>query len=107
MNINELFETIQNEFHPEELHGEYLLHGNVIIWSYNLTDDSEGTNYLNEDDDDEPFDFETTSLEELLQEAYQVDFDKLQEFLDNIEEVDNWTFSDSEIVDDVIVFKIF
>lgn len=107
MNINELFETIQNEFHPEELNGEYLLHGNVIIWSYNLIEDSEETNYLNEHDDDESLSFEATSSEELLQEAYQIDFEKLQEFFDNIEEINNWTFSDSEIVDDVIVFKIF
>lgn len=107
MNINELFETIQNEFHPEELNGEYLLHGNVIIWSYNLSDDSEELDYSNEEDDDETFSFEATSSEELLQEAYQEDFDKLQEFLDSIEESDNWTFSDSEIVDDVIIFKIF
>lgn len=106
MNINELFETIQNEFHPEELNGEFLLHGNVIIWSCNLTEDSEEINYLDEDDE-ESFDFEAVSSEELLQEAYQDDFNKLQEFLDGIEETDNWTFSDSEIVDDVIVFKIF
>lgn len=106
MNINELFESIQDEFHPEELNGEYLLHGNVIIWSYNLTEDSEEIEFLN-DDDEESFSFEAASTEELLQEAYQEDFDKLQEFLDNIEEMDNWTFSDSEVVDDIIVFKIF
>lgn len=106
MNINELFETIQNEFHSEELNGEFLLHGNVIIWSYNLTENSEEINYLDEDDE-ESFDFEAVSSEELLQEAYQDDFNKLQEFLDGIEETDKWTFSDDEVVDDVIVFKIF
>jgi len=107
MNINELFETIQDEFSPEEINGEYLLHGNVIIWSYNITENSEELHFLNEDDDDEMFSFEASSSEELLQEAYQEDFNKLQEFLDGIEEIDNWTFSDSEVVDDVIIFKIF
>ena len=106
MNTNELFETIQDEFIPEELNGEFLLHGNVIIWSYNLTEDSEEIVYLN-GDDEESFSFEASSSEELLQEAYQDDFEKLQQFLDGTEEIDNWTFSDSEIVDDVIVFKIF
>jgi len=105
MNINELSEVIQDEFLPEELNGEFLLHGNVIIWSYNLSDDSEDLLFL--DDDEEMLSFEAMSSEELLQEAYQEDFDKLQQFFDGIEETDNWTFSDSEIVDEVIVFKIF
>jgi len=105
MNINELFELIQDEFHPEELNGEFLLHGKNIIWSYNLTEDSEEYNYLN-DDEEEALSFESTTSEELLQEAYQHDNDKLQEFLDSIEETDNWTYSDSEVVDDVVVFKI-
>jgi len=106
MNINELFETIQDEFVPEELNGEFLLHGNVIIWSYNLTEDSEEFVYL-DDEEEETFSFEASSSEELLQEAYQEDLERLQMFLDGIEETDNWTFSDSEVVDDVIVFKIF
>ena len=106
MNINELFETIQDEFLPEELNGEFLLHGDVIIWSYNLTEDSEELLYLDEDEED-GFSFEASSSEELLQEAYQEDLEKTQQFLDGIEEMDNWSFSDSEVVDDVIVFKIF
>jgi len=106
MNISELFETIQNEFLPEELNGEFLLHGNVIIWSYNLTEDSEELLYLDEDEE-ELFSFEATSSEELLQEACQEDLEKVQQFLDSIEEMDNWSFSDSEVLDDVIVFKIF
>ena len=106
MNINELFETIQDEFVPEELNGEFLLHGNVIIWSYNLTEYSEEIAYL-DDDDEETFSFEASSSEELLQEAHQEDLEKLQLLIDGVEETDNWTFSDSEVVDDVIVFKIF
>jgi len=106
MNINELFETIQNEFLPEELNGEFLLHGKTIIWSYNLTEDSEELLYLDEDEEN-GFNFEATSSEELLQEAQQEDLEKVQQFLDTVEETDNWTFSDYEVVDDVIVFKIF
>lgn len=105
MNISELFETIQDELLSDELNGEFLLHGNVIIWSYNITENSEEAEYL--DDDEESFNFEVISSEELLQEAYQDDFNKLEEFLNDTEEIDNWTFSDSEIVDDVIVFKIY
>lgn len=105
MNINELFETIQDEFVPEEINGEFLLHGNVIIWSYDLTENSEEIDY--QDDDDESFGFEASSSEELLHEVHQEVLEKLQQFLDGIEETDNWTFSDSEVIDDVITFKIF
>ena len=107
MNINELFEGIQDEFLPEELNGEFLLQKNCIVWSYNLDEEAEEINDLDEDEEEFGFDFEASSSEELLQEAYQDDFEKLQQFLDGTEEIDNWTFSDSEIVDDVIVFKIF
>jgi len=105
MNINELFETIQNEFLSEELNGEFLLYENVIIWSYNLTEDSEEI-IFHDNDEEESFDFEAISSEELLLKAYNEDLEILQQFLDSTEETDNWTFSDSEIVDDVIVFKI-
>ena len=106
MNINELFENIQDEFLEEELNGEFLLHGNVMIWSYNLMDDSEELLYLDEDEE-EAFSFEATSSEELLQEAYQEDLEKIQQHMDSLGVMDDWTFSDQEIVDDVIVFKIF
>jgi len=106
MNINELFEEIQDNFIPEELNGEFMLHGNVIIWSYNIADDCEDMTYLN-DDDEEMFSFETSSSEEVLQEKYIEDYNKLLELLDSIDEGDNWNFSDSEISDDVITFKIF
>lgn len=107
MNISELFEELQDNFLPEELNGEFMLHGNVIIWSYNLTEDSEEIIFSGDEDEDEMFGFETSSSEELLLEGYQEDYNKLQEFLDNIDEVDNWNFSESEIIDDVITFKIF
>lgn len=107
MNINELFEEIQNEFLPEELKGEFLLCGNVIIWSYNLSDDAEDLDDLDEDNEDFGFSFEACSSEELLLEVYQEDLKKLNEFLDEIEEIDEWTLSDTEIADDVIDFKIY
>lgn len=106
MNINELFEIIQDEFSSEDIKGEYLLFGNVIIWSYKITENNEESDFINEDYDEEIFDFEVSSSEELLEEAYHEDFNKLQEFFDKIEETD-WTFSHSEIIDDVITFKIF
>lgn len=103
MNINKLFETIQDEFLPEELNGEFLLYEKMIIWSYNLTDDTEEFDY---DDDDETLSFESLTSEELLLEAYQEDIEKLRQFLDTIEQIDNWILCDNEIVDETIIFKI-
>ena len=107
MNINELFEEIQNEFHPEELRGEFLLQGNVIIWSYNLSDDAEDLTEFDEDEEEFAFGFETESSEELLLEAYKEDFIKIEEFLDEIDEINNWTLTEVEFVDEVALFKLF
>lgn len=106
MNINELFEEIQNEFLPEELNGEFLLQGNCIVWTYNLEEDSEQIVY-DEDDEENLFSFEASSSEELLQEAYQEDLEKLNDLLDELEETMNWNLSDFETSESIISFKIF
>jgi len=108
MNINELFEKIQDKFLPEDLNGEVILQGNCIIWSYDLEKDSEEIEAPCEDEDDElQFNFEAAPCEELLQDAYIADSEKLEELLDELEESDNWTFSDPETIESVISFKIF
>lgn len=107
MNINELFEQIQDKFLPETLNGEFTLQGNCIIWTYNLDNDSEEIDMLSEDDEEEIFSFESLSNEELLQEAYEEDVMLLEGFLDELEEYDNWTFSTPDIGENIISFKIF
>ena len=107
MNVNELFEKIQDNFLPEELNGEFTLHGNCIIWTYNLENDSEEIPAPSEDDDDMNFSFEAQSSEELLNEAYDEDLAHLEELLDELEESDNWSFSEPETNENVISFKIF
>ena len=107
MNINELFERIQDDFHPEELNGEFLLQGNAVVWSYNLVNNIEEIEYCDDEDDENFFNFEAQSSEELLQEAYQDDLDKLQDLLDEIDETDNWSISDFETSDEIISFKIY
>ncbi len=106
MNINELFEALQNNFLPEELKGEFILQGNCIIWSYNLQNDSEEIDAPNEEEDELNYNFEASSSEELLLEAYQEDMEQLQVYLDNIGE-ENWTFGDPDIDNTTISFKIF
>jgi len=108
MNINELFEEIQDHFFPEDLNGEFTLHGNVIIWTFDIIKNSEEIITPSEDEDDEYyFEFESASSEELLQDAYIADSEKLKELLDEMEESNNWTFSEFEIIDNVISFRIF
>jgi hypothetical protein len=108
MNINELFEQIQDNFISNEiLNGEFTLQGNCIIWTYNLEENSEEIAPPSEDDEEQNFSFEALSSEELLQEAYQDDLMLLEGFLDEIEEINNWTFSDPEISENLISFKIF
>jgi len=104
MNINELFETIQDEIGIDGLNGEFLLDGKKIIWSYKISEDGDDLDEMY--DDDEMFSFGSTSTEELLLDAYQDDLDKLQEFLDDIGETDNWKIGDNEIRGSRIKFII-
>jgi len=105
MNINELFEEIQDEFHPEELNGEFTLAGNSIVWTYDLDDDAEDIT-IDDDDDEYSFGFEAESPEELLLEAYKQDLELLDKLLDELEETDNWTISPTETIDNVITFEL-
>jgi hypothetical protein len=113
MNINELFDEIQDRFLPEDLNGEFTLHGNCIVWTYDLDkDDVEDeiivpTNNKDDDEDAPLFDFESSSTEELLQEAYDEDIILIEQLLDELEESDNWLFSEPEINENIISFKIF
>jgi hypothetical protein len=109
MNISKLFEEIQNNFESEDLNGEFQLEGNCIVWTYNLNDDAEEISSSSNNDDDEEinYSFDSTSPEELLLEAYNEDYELLTEFLENIEETDNWTFSDPDTGENTITFKIF
>lgn len=106
MNINELFEKIQNKFLLGELNGEFLLEKNCIIWLYCLDENAEEIECLDENDENF-FNFEASSSEELLQEAFQDDLEKLENLFDEIEEIDNWNISDFERTENTISFKIF
>jgi hypothetical protein len=108
VNISELFEKIQDQLNIDDLNGEFTLHGNCIVWLFNLENNCEEIE-ISENDDDE-FDFyssDVSSTEELLQEAYNSDLEMLNELLDELEEIDNWNTSDYEIVENTISFKIF
>ena len=108
MNINELFEKIQEGMFLNELNGELIIKGNCIIWTYDLDKNSEEIEAPTDEDGEEPeFSFESASPQELLLEAYHKDLEAIELFLDELEEYDNWTISEPETSDTVISFKIF
>lgn len=106
MNINELFEELQDNI-LDELNGELILEGNCIIWSYDIDRDGMPIEEKTDDEDELEFDFSSIkSSEELLQDAYDEDLMSIQTYVDSLDE-DCWTFSDPEIGETVISFKIF
>jgi hypothetical protein len=108
MNINELFDRIHEGGLSEKLNGELVVKGNCMIWTYDLNKNSEEIEApVDEDGEELEFSFESSSPEELLLEAYQEDLEKLQEFLDENEETENWTFSEPETSETIISFRIF
>jgi len=108
MNINELFGKIQEEFQPEDLNGELVLHGNCIVWTYKLDENCEELeNFYGMYEDEISFDFESASSEELLLDAQNEDLEKIENLIDLVDNFDNWSISEPEINDKVISFKIF
>jgi hypothetical protein len=102
MNISILFEELEKE----ELRGELMLEGNCIIWSYNLNDDSEEIDIAEVNDDDD-YGYDITSPLELLQDAYNEDLGVIELSISEFDEQGDWTFSDPEIGETTISFKIF
>ena len=108
MKINKLFEKLQDETFSEDLNGEFILEGNCIIWSFDLDKNAEEIEAPQVQDDDElEFNFDTTSPLELLQEAYNEDLMAIEMLINDVDEFGDWTFSDPEISDSTISFKIF
>jgi hypothetical protein len=107
MNINELFDKIEEGGLSESLNGELIVKGNCMIWTYDLNKNSEEIEAPTDEDEESEFSFDVSSPEELLLEAYTEDLEKLQEFLDENEETENWTFSEPETSDTIISFRIF
>ena len=107
MNTNELFENIQEDFITDESDGELTLQRNSIVWSYTLEDDCEDIDLSDCDDEDIYNQFESTTADEILDEVSNNYIEKLKLFLDNLNELENWTFSEPDIIEDTISFKLF
>ena len=108
MNINQLFNKLQEDFITDESIGELTLQGNCIVWSYLLEGDCEEVNLSECDDDDDIYNqFESITSDEILEDISTDYIESIKLFLDELNEVENWSFSDPDIIDDTITFKIF
>lgn len=105
MNINELFEILQDDI-SDELTGEITLHKSTIIWSYTLEDIDDDNQINEEEDDDFFFGFESTSNEEKLIEIYNQDLEIIQMTLFEHNEEEKWNFTDYKTKQNSITFKI-
>jgi hypothetical protein len=114
MSINDLFEQIQNRFNLDEIKGNFTIDGNCIIWSCDSgcieTEETEKIVFINDDGDEETYygyTLDSMSIEEKLTDVYNEDIIKINDFFEMIEETDNWYFSEPDIYEDSITFKIF
>lgn len=109
MEINQLFKKLQEDFITDESEGELILQGNCIIWTYVLDDDCEDIDLSEYEDDDEDIynNFESITVDEILEEVSITYIETIKLFLDELNEIENWTFSEPDIIDDTITFKIF
>jgi hypothetical protein len=106
MNINELFEVIEEKLQEEDLKGEFELQGKSILWTYDGNSEEEEESLSDYEEDEDMFGFSTQTTEELLIEAFQEDAEKLEELLDEIDEYYNWNISEFEINENKICFYI-
>jgi methionine synthase II (cobalamin-independent) len=108
MNINELFEKLQDKSLSEDTNGEFSIHGNCIIWEYCYEEYNDNVSIpIFEDYDEQYFDFETGTPEENMLETYNEILEQLQLYLDELDELENWVISEPDIVDNTISIKIF
>lgn len=106
MNIKGLYVKLQSEFNNEQLKGEFILEEDHILWSYNLDEDNEEVKNYYDEYDEEYFNFDSVSSNELLLEEYDNDFDLIKLFLDKINEFENWSISEPDIKRNMISAEI-
>lgn len=105
MEIEELFEMLLENFSDDELHGDFQIVNNKIIWSCELGGELNCVNNSSYDDDD-VFSFESTTLEEELIVNYLDDLELINVYIDTIGEADNWEIEDYNINNNIISFEI-
>lgn len=108
MNIQTLYlEMERDDFLKATLSGELELKGNCVIWSYELYETADGNEGFYNDDEEMSFAFGRTSNEEILLETHRDDSEEIKDFIGELENEVEWDFSEPEIIDNKVSFKIF
>lgn len=118
MSINKLYKQLEKNLSYENkdnnvvlnINGELMFNDGAIIWTYNLDkyfDDNLHNDEYVDEEEIEMFNFTSESNEEILQNIFQSDFEKIEIELDELTDIYDWDITDPKIVDDVIFFKIF
>lgn len=112
MNIYELYNHLEIDDFSERIKGELKLIGNYIIWSFTLTETADETeshayDYDEDDEDNYVSAFSYVSSEESLQDTCDADMEIIKQYINELDEFNDWTYSDPDVDDDTISFKIF
>lgn len=109
MNIQALYlEMEKDEFLQTTVSGKLEIKGNCIIWTYELYENIDNENDDNYDDEENiGYGFEKASNEEILLMTYRDDLEEIKGFLEESENNSEWEFSEPEISETTISFKIF
>ena len=107
MNITQLFNKIQENFIDDESKGELVLQGNCIVWTYVYDEECNDSFECEDDEEGMYIHFESITIDEKLEEISTDYIENIKLYLDELNEIENWTFSEPDIVDDSISFKIF
>ncbi len=113
MYISELYQSLVENVDSDNLNGELELQGNCIVWTYNLEDNAGNEQSLpiveNDEYDDEydNYYFESETDEEILQTKCDEDIEIIKLYLDDLDDSEDWSFSEPEIGENTIMFRIF
>ena len=109
MDIEELYSKMKGDkFLRATLEGSIELKGKSIIWAYEIYETVE-TEYCDcyDEEDDSLYCFERPCNEELLFETQRDDLEEIRDFINDLNLETELEFSEAEIIDKMISFKIY
>jgi len=115
MTIKKLFDVLLSTDIQEKIKGELTLHGKKIIWAYDITknserlgdDNNEGVSVLIDDNETDYTGYIDTSIEEMLQQACDEDMEIIQNYVYEMNDCIDWSYSDPHLGETTISFKIY
>ncbi len=112
MTIKSLFEELEETDLFDKLSGELILHNKYIVWTFdidkNLDDFEVDNNLLDDEIGYTEIDFnDIISNEEKLKDAYDVDIELIQDYLNRLDDCVERKFTDPVTSKNMISFRFF